>query len=265
MKKPLTTVHPEQPLANEQALLEHYRRHSLAQPSAAVDALILAAASAALARAKPVALPWSQRLQNWLFGPGHRLRWSVTFASLASIGLGLGLSLRTLQDLPPAYDLGEPLPAISAAPAPASAPLAEPMADGVAPMAKALPSQKQPLPSLTAGSGAPSNAASVGDKASGLSPAEPVQALGEVTSNSSVAAQRRALATDAKTLDSAAQSERKESSKAKAALSLTQGLREVQQLQRSGAWQQATEALQALQRQYPERDLTAELATLPAE
>ncbi|MDO9322940.1 MAG: hypothetical protein Q7U01_15080, partial [Pseudomonas sp.] len=188
MKKPFNTGHTDQPLADEQALLDHYRQHSLAQPSAATDALILAAAAAELTRARPAALPWSQRLHGWLFGPGHRVRWSVAFASLASIGLGLGLSLRTWQELPPAYELGEPLPAMSVAPAPASAPLAEPMAE-----AKEL--KKSAAPAKPAAVAAPPSPLVSPDKISSYSKAESAAesapVLGELKANSSAVAKQR--------------------------------------------------------------------------
>lgn len=257
MKKPLTT--PEQPLADEQALLDHYRQHSLAQPSAATDALILAAAAAELNRARPAALPWSQRLHSWLFGPGHRVRWSVAFASLASIGLGLGLSLRTWQELPPAYELGEPLPAMSAAPAPASAPLAESMNE-----AKEL--KKSAAPAKPAAVAAPSSPVVTQDKASSYSKAESAPVLGELKANSSVAAKKRAADAPAADLaESTAKADNSaERAKAKAAPTLEQQLRALLQLQRSGATQAAAAELERLQRLYPERDLPAELAKLRA-
>ena len=258
MKKPLTT--PDQPLADEQALLEHYRQHSLAQPSAATDALILAVAAAELTRARPAALPWSQRLHSWLFGPGHRVRWSVAFASLASIGLGLGLSLRTWQELPPAYELGEPLPAMSAAPAPASAPLAEPIAE-------AMELKKSAAPAKPAAVAAPPSPVVTQDKTSSYSKAESAAesapVLGELKANSRVAAEQRAA--DASLADSAAKADHgAERTKAKAALTLEQQLRALLQLQRSGATQAATAELERLQRLYPEHDLAAELLKMRA-
>ncbi|MFZ3184658.1 MAG: hypothetical protein WA173_11005 [Pseudomonas sp.] len=259
MKKPFNTGHTDQPLADEQALLEHYRQHSLAQPSPAMDALILAAAAAELKRARPIALPWSQRLHGWLFGPGHRVRWSVAFASLASIGLGLGLSLRTVQELPPAYELGEPLPAMSAAPAPASAPLAEPMSE-----AKEL--KKLAAPAKPAAVAAPPSPVVVQDKTSSYSKAESAPVLGELKANSSVAAKQQAADVPAASLtDSAAKADNgAELAKVKAAPTLEQQLRALLQLQRSGATQAATAELERLQLLYPEHDLAAELVKMRA-
>ncbi|MFZ5956052.1 hypothetical protein ACOXVJ_00895 [Pseudomonas knackmussii] len=98
--------HPQRPDAEEEALLEHFRRHSDAQPSAQLDARILAAARAAVPQ-HPSA--W-QRVRQWLFGSPQR--WSVALAGLATLGIGLNLTLRTYEQAPPRFD----------APAPAAAP-----------------------------------------------------------------------------------------------------------------------------------------------
>ena len=90
--------HPQRPDAEEAALLEHFRRHSDAQPSAQLDARILAAARAAVPK-RPSA--W-QRVRQWLFGSPQR--WSVTLAGLATLGIGLNLTLRTHEQAPPRFD-----------------------------------------------------------------------------------------------------------------------------------------------------------------
>jgi hypothetical protein len=270
MKPPSITPSTEQPHADEQALLRHYRQHSLAQPTPAMDALILAAAAAQLKPAKPPLLPIPQALQHWFFAAGQRLRWSLAFASLASIGLGLNFSLRSLDQLPPAYDLGEPRPVMSAAPQPASAPPPVPMASAIEPMASAIEPkaetmqlQKQQLPSMAAGSQAPARTAPASGKISAQSQTVAAQPLGELPSRR-VAVQQDAVA-PASSADSPQQADSNASpAKAKATLSLEQALRVVLQLQRSGASEQAAVELQRLQRQYPGRDLAAELATLPA-
>ena len=104
---------------HEQALLDHFRAHSQGEPSAELDARILAAARAAQVASKP---SWSQRLHAWLFGPGGRQRWSVAVAGLACVGIGVSLTWRTLEQTPDAYDA--PMPRAVMAPAPA-APMAE--------------------------------------------------------------------------------------------------------------------------------------------
>lgn len=134
--------------AEERQLLEHFRDHQVEQPPAALDARILAAAAAQVRQ--PQARGWTARLQAWLFG-GVRLRWSLALGSIAALGLGLGLSLRTLEQAPARYD--SPMPAAPAlqryaAPAPQenkamaeSARPAEPaasvMADSAAPAPEA--------------------------------------------------------------------------------------------------------------------------------
>lgn len=109
----------DQDLQQEQQLLEHFRQHSQGEPSAAMDALILAAAREAVAQPRP---NWSQRLHAWLFGAGSRTRWSMAVAGLAVFGIGLNLALHTREQLPQAYDM----------PAPASAPALQEVAPQVA-------------------------------------------------------------------------------------------------------------------------------------
>lgn len=86
---------------HEQALLEHFRAHSRAEPSAELDARILAAARAAQVSSRP---SWSQRLHTWLFGAGGRQRWSLAVAGLACVGIGVSLTWRTLEQAPETYD-----------------------------------------------------------------------------------------------------------------------------------------------------------------
>lgn len=97
--------------AEERQLLEHFREHQVEQPPAALDAQILAAAAAQVRQRPPQARAWMARLQAWLFG-GVRLRWSLALGSIAALGLGLGLSLRTLEQAPARYD--RPMPAAPA-------------------------------------------------------------------------------------------------------------------------------------------------------
>ncbi|MFR0688142.1 hypothetical protein ACLUTX_01990 [Enterobacterales bacterium AE_CKDN230030158-1A_HGKHYDSX7] len=109
---------------HEQELLEHYRRHSDEQPSAQLDARILAAARAAVQQRKP---GFAQRLHRWLLGTGSRQRWGVAVAGLATLGIGLSLTLRTFEEAPERFD-APVAPAMMRAPAPAAAPAAAPYA-----------------------------------------------------------------------------------------------------------------------------------------
>ena len=298
MKQPFNPAHPEQPLADEQTLLEHYRQHSQAQPTAAMDALILAAAAAQLNRAKPPVSNWRQRLHAWVFGPGHQLRWSLALGSLASIGLGLTLSLRTLDQLPPAYDLGEP-PSPKTASQPAAAPLVAPkVAPANAPMAAAeseMKAKKQAdyssaapvlykpqAEALSVPPSAPASPALAEDKADGLMQeqalAAPAQALGKLEASSELAkeatagaAQSSKAAADANLADDAAQAERYQrqaaplaKAKSVALMTFAQQLQALLELQRSGASVAATLEFQRLQQLYPDRDVAAELAKLQA-
>lgn len=137
--------------ADEQQLLEHFRTQQTDEPSAELDARILAAARA---QARQPARPSSvlARLHGWLFGGAPRLRWSLALGSVALLGLGLSLSLRTLEQAPARYD--SPVPAAPAlqrlaAPAPQKKSMAESarsseqavevMADSASPATRTLP------------------------------------------------------------------------------------------------------------------------------
>lgn len=124
--------------SHEQDLLEHYRRHSDEQPSAQLDARILAAARAVVEEPKP---GFAQRLHHWLLGAGSRQRWGVAVAGLATLGIGLSLTLRTYEESPNRFD-APAAPAMMRAPAPAPA-MAPPAAPAAAPYA-AEPSMAAP-------------------------------------------------------------------------------------------------------------------------
>jgi hypothetical protein len=115
-------THEREPLDHEQELLAHFRAHGSGEPSAEMDARILAAASAAARETQQAAKAessWAQRLHQWLFGSG-RQRWSVAVAGLACLGIGVSLTWRTLEQTPEAFDAVPPSVAMSpAAPAPA--------------------------------------------------------------------------------------------------------------------------------------------------
>lgn len=118
------------PDEQERQMLEHFRQHSGGEPSAQLDAQILAAASAAVRSvATTEAEPGlSARLHSWLFGPGGRQRWSLALAGVACLGIGVSLTWRTFEQAPDAFDAvpsGVPMAPAAARMAPQSAPLAE--------------------------------------------------------------------------------------------------------------------------------------------
>ncbi|WP_277374464.1 hypothetical protein [Pseudomonas sp. AA-38] len=118
-------THEREPLDHEQALLAHFRAHGSGEPSAELDARILAAASVAASearRADEAKAGWARRLHQWLFG-STRQRWSVAVAGLACVGIGVSLTWRTLEQVPQAFDSVPPSVAMSPA-APAPAPMA---------------------------------------------------------------------------------------------------------------------------------------------
>ncbi|MBS7691653.1 hypothetical protein I0D68_01370 [Pseudomonas lalucatii] len=100
-----------EPSAADEQLLQHYRRHQEQEPPAALDARILAAArEQAERRRSPVGR--LARLQRWLFGHATGLRWSLALGSVAALGLGLSLSLKTLERAPAQF--ASPMPAAPA-------------------------------------------------------------------------------------------------------------------------------------------------------
>lgn len=132
-------THEREPLDHEQALLAHFRAHGSGEPSAELDARILAAASAAAREAQQAEAVsdkagWAQRLHQWLFGSG-RQRWSVAVAGLACVGIGVSLTWRTLERTSDTFDAVPPSVRMSpAAPAPMAARRAAEQ-EAVAPMA----------------------------------------------------------------------------------------------------------------------------------
>lgn len=113
--------HPSSPV-DEQPLLEHFREHQRDEPSAALDARILAAASRPQAARPGLIARLRAWLQAWLAGAAVPLRWSLALGSVALLGLGLSLSLRSVE---PLYERS--LPA-----APVAAPVAQNNAKGEA-------------------------------------------------------------------------------------------------------------------------------------
>jgi hypothetical protein len=286
----------DQDLQHEQQLLQHFREHGRGEPSAAVDALILAAAQRALDDAQP-RRNWLQRLHAWLFGVGSSTRWSMAVAGLAVFGIGLNLALHTREQLPQAYDI----------PAPASAPALQEMAPKVAREAQPDSRQFEQRKAETVekkaaarhGAMEPNAAFLVSPPAAAapraMAPARPQPAPVEALADSA-AAPAEADAADAKARDQvAAQAFAKAGSAVEARAQAPAGnavheelsedqlaetlghsdvdeapplelqLRNVLNLRQAGQHADADRLLAMLRQQHPQRDLDAELKRLQGE
>lgn len=89
---------------DDEPVLRHIREHSREQPGPALDARILAAAGEAVAARRRQSQGFWPRLRHALAAASARGRWSAAFGCLALLGVGLGLSLRTLEQPPTRYD-----------------------------------------------------------------------------------------------------------------------------------------------------------------
>ncbi|CAM3212819.1 Uncharacterised protein [Ectopseudomonas mendocina] len=179
-------THEREPLDHEQELLAHFRAHGSGEPSAEMDARILAAASAAARETQQAAKAesgWAQRLHQWLFGSG-RQRWSVAVAGLACVGIGVSLTWRTLEQTPEAFDAVPPSVAMSPA-APAPAPMAAKRAAETESMARmAAPQERmktetmaRPAPPVATADEAVTSAAAIAPMAELVIQSEPREAL----------------------------------------------------------------------------------------
>lgn len=220
--------HDRDPLEHEQALLAHFRAHSGGEPSAELDARILAAASAAAREparqaADEPGAGWSQRLHRWLFG-GGRQRWSVALAGLACVGIGVSLTWRTLERSPDAFDAVPP----AAVMAPAA-----PMAEKSAPEREALARQYA----------APAASAPAERKKEMLRmPSAPVASMADTAVEQSAALAE--LVAKAEPRDN---------------------LLRLLALRRAGEEEEAQRLLKQLQVEHPQLDIEAELGRLAAE
>ena len=174
-------THEREPLDHEQELLAHFRAHGSGEPSAELDARILAEASAAARETQQAAKAesgWAQRLHQWLFGSG-RQRWSVAVAGLACLGIGVSLTWRTLEQTPEAFDAVPPSVAMSPA-APAPAPMAAKRAaesESVARMAVPQERMRSQAPSADIAEAPMASAAAIAPMAELVIQSEPREAL----------------------------------------------------------------------------------------
>ncbi|MGX5724558.1 hypothetical protein ACWKWZ_05885 [Metapseudomonas otitidis] len=229
----------------ERQLLAHFRAHGEGEPSAELDARILAAAREAV---RPPVPSLGQRLHAWLFGPGGRQRWSVAFAGLACLGVGVSLTFQNLDRQPPEY---------AVAPAPAMAPAAP------APLARSAPdpdagyNAEPAAPPMQAFS-APAPAAEM-KKAAPQFESAPVAALADSANADARIAEQARLAAD-EAFPPAAKLAKPAAAPLEPALQ--QGLREVLELRRQAKAKAADERLEALRKAYPRQDLDALLKAL---
>lgn len=272
-------------LQQEQQLLQHYRQHSQGEPSAAVDALILAAARQAIAPATPSA---AQRLHGWLFGRGSRTRWSVAFAGLATLGISLSLTWRTQEQAPTAYDM--PAPVAAEAPAAPmrgemvpqlarevhhpSAEVEYKKAEAASKKAEAAESVARAVAPSVAYRAAPSVTA-VQPQAAPAKPAAapPAEALSDAAADlaESVASAPEAEAKVKAVAGGQAKAQAQTVTPGQASMlaervpPLELRLREVLRLRTEGRQDEADKLLQALRAEYPQLDLEAELKRLQGE
>ena len=274
----------DQDLQQEQQLLEHFREHSQGEPSAAVDALILAAARQAVEPPRP---SLSQRLHAWLFGAGNRTRWSMAVAGLAVFGIGLNLALHTREQLPEPFDVPAPVVGSRALQEMAPAPVVEARKQTAEREYKKAEQAQESF----AGGMDPSASYSASPPAAApqpMAPAKPqsapVQALADSASASAeedaargqVHAQAAAKSHAERARAAPGQVLREELSEEQLAESLGHSsvaeaaplelrLRGVLQLRREGRQDEAERLLAALKREYPQEDLDAALKRLQAE
>ncbi len=243
--------------ALEAQLLTHFRQHSQGEPSAELDARILAAATAEVRHVKPALGAWQDWFKRLLAPSGM-----AALAGVACVGLAISLTWRTLQEpaaqmplevsQPMSAPTPEPLPAAASAPAPVteetaafsdSLPAADSSMASSSTANRAMAKREAPFAAQrSAERTAAAPAASAPAKKSLLLPAAPpVQIMAAPAAASS-----------------------EELAKAKSpAPSLEGSLRQLRQLRESGQQDAAAALLAELQQRYPQRDIEAELLRLP--
>ena len=235
----------------ERQMLEHFRQHSGGEPSAQLDAQILAVATAAVRSAATTETKpsLSARLHNWLFGAGGRQRWSVALAGVACLGIGVSLTWRTFEQAPDAFDAvpsGAPMAPAAARMAPQSAPLAESAA--IADEAER-PSLAQPAPVIQVYS---ADAAKAEKK---LSAGTANQLLREEVAGDALHDAAPAASAAEKAADAAG---------SQAEQQLRSELQRLLKLRRDGGTDEADALLLQLMREHPELDIDAQLQQLQA-
>lgn len=236
--------------ALEAQLLTHFRQHSQGEPSAELDARILAAATAEARRAKPAQGGWPNWLQRLLAPSGM-----AALAGVACVGLAVSLTWRTLQEpaarmpLEVSQPMSAPIP--EALPAAASAPA--PVAEEAAAFSDSLPSSSQANSAMAKREAPVAAQRSAERTAAAPTASEPAKK--SLLLPAAPPAQMMAAPAAASSEDLA---------KAKApSPSLEDSLRQLKQLRDSGQQDAAAALLVELQQRYPQRDIEAELQRLP--
>lgn len=234
----------------ERQMLEHFRQHNGGEPSAQLDAQILAAASAA-ARSAPTAEVkhgLSARLHNWLFGAGGRQRWSVALAGVACLGIGVSLTWRTFEQAPDAFDAvpsGAPMAPAAARMAPQPAPMPAPLAESAA--AADEPQRSRAAPSAPQTQGYSADAAKAEKK---------------LSADASNQLLREEVAADALHDTAPALSAPEKAPASLAEQHLRSELQRLLKLRRDGWTDEADALLLQLMREHPELDIDAQLQQL---
>lgn len=251
----------DQHMADEQErqMLEHFRQHSSGEPSAQLDAQILAAAStaarsAAAAEARP---SMGARLHRWLFGAGGRQRWAVALAGVACLGVGVSLTWRTFEQAPDAFDAvpsGAAMAPAAARMAPQSATVPTPQAESAALADE--PQRSRAMQSALQTQGYGADAASAEKR---LSADVSNQLLRE---ESSADAMHEQLPQAARAPTEQALSNAAEPAGNQAQQQLHSELQRLLKLRRDGWKEEADALLLQLMRNYPELDVDAQLQQL---
>lgn len=238
----MNTDHSEHLTDDELAVLQHVREHSSAEPSAAVDALILAAAHAATQQS--VAPSRWQRIQHWLLAGGHAQRWSwsVGVAGVASLALGLSLTWRHVEQPVAGFDQAPPMAIQSAAPKAMQQAKVESVE-----MKKQQPAA--PVAAKSADRVAPGLQYNLAPAPQGQSASASARAMVPVDKAEEATAKAQAGMSDAAT-------------PAAAISPLREALLQVLALRRSGATQAADAELTDLVKRYPQQDVVAQLQQL---
>lgn len=244
----------DQHMADEQErqMLEHFRRHSSGEPSAQLDAQILAAASAVVGSTTAVETRPSlgARLHRWLFGAGGRQRWSVALTGVACLGIGVSLTWRSVEQAPDAFDA---VPS-GASMAPQSAPVPTPQAESAARADE--PQRSRTMQSAPQIQGSSADATSAEKKLSAgvsnqlLREASSADALHEQLPQAARAPTEQALSKAAEPTGNQAQQQ------------LHSELQRLLKLRRDGWTEEADALLLQLMREYPELDVDAQLQQL---